>query len=401
MNPAAIKKDFPIFSTYPDLVYLDNGATTQKPVAMINALSDYYISKNSNVGRGVYHLADLSESSYENARTTVANFIGAKKENIIFTHGTTHSINQVAFIAAQLLKPGQKIILTVFEHHANILVWQRLATEKNLELVFIEDELVLAYPEELPDSFWDNVGLITLTHVSNVTGQVHPIKKWSQIAKKHNVLISIDGAQGIVAEKINLAEIGCDFYSFSAHKIYGPMGVGVLYISDDTIYNNISPMFLGGAIVEDVEKTKYSLVENFQRFEAGTPNVANVYAFGKTLEYLMEKDWQLLLEYCHNLNNYLIEQLKTVVDLKLLTPKHLPISHLVSFTVKGIHAHDIGTFLSNEGIAVRVGKHCTYPLHTFLNVNSSVRASIGIYNDPDDINYLIEKIKKTQKFFGE
>jgi len=396
-----VKSDFPIFRTYPNLVYLDNGATTQKPQAMLDALNDYYISKNSNIGRGVYQLADLSEKSYEQSRTTVAKFIGTQPENIIFTHGTTDSINQVAFIAGQILQPGQKIVLSIFEHHANILPWQRLAQQNQCEIIFIEDEFLLANPNQLPTSFWDNVGLVALSHVSNVTGQVHPIKLWSELAKKYGALISIDGAQGVTAEVVNLSDIACDFYSFSAHKLYGPMGVGVLYIDSKLVNSEISPLMLGGAIIQEVEKQHYSLLDDFHRFEAGTPNVANVYAFGKTLEYLNSNNWLALLEKCHTLNNYLLNKLEETSDIRLLTPKYLPTSHITSCTVKGIHAHDIGTFLSNEGIAVRVGKHCTYPLHSFLGVNSSVRASIGIYNTYEDIDFFIDKIQKAQQFFGE
>lgn len=397
-----IKQDFPIFNTYPELIYLDNGATTQKPQAMIDGLSDYYSNKNSNIGRSVYNLAAISEDAYESSRNIIAKFVGAKNNNIVFTKGCTESINQVAYIASQLLKPKQKIIISIWEHHANILPWQRLAKEKDLELVIIEDEKILAFPELLDSTFWDNVGLIALSHVSNVTGQIHPIKNWCKIAKAHNILTCIDGAQGITSEIIDLKDIDCDFYAFSAHKLYGPMGIGVLYIDDNIINNpSIEPMFLGGAIIEDVTKYDYTLLADAHRFETGTPNVADVYAFAKTLEYLIDNKWVLLLEANHLLNNYLLNQLKKIPNIFIIEPQFLPISHMVSFKVNNIHAHDIGTFLSTHNIAVRVGKHCTHPLHTFLNINSSIRVSIGIYNSQADIDFFIDKIKEALLFFGD
>jgi cysteine desulfurase/selenocysteine lyase len=394
------KKDFPIFTTYPELIYLDNGATTQKPQAMINALQDYYVTKNSNIGRSVYKLAELSENAYEESRKKIANFVGANKKNIIFTSGCTDALNQVAYLAGQILKPKQKIILSIFEHHANILPWQRLAKEKNLELVFIDNQNYLANPETIPIEFWDNVGLVALTHVSNVNGQIHPIEKWVAVSKLNNSLICIDGAQGIVSERINVTTLGCDFYAFSAHKLYGPMGLGILYIHPNMVNKFLEPKNLGGGIIEDVEKDKYILLENATRFEAGTPNVADIYAFGKTLDYLNSNNWDELLLESHKLNEYLLSQLNTLEGISIIQSPNLPISHMVSFVVKGIHAHDMGTFLSNYNIAVRVGKHCTHPLHTFLGINSSVRVSLGIYNTKSDIDFLISKIIEAQTFFG-
>lgn len=396
-----IKNDFPIFKNLPQLVYLDNGATTQKPSVMLEALTNYYSNKNSNIGRSVYHLAEISENAYEDSRKIVANFINCSKKNIVFTKGCTESLNQVAFIAGQLLQPKQKIVLSIFEHHANILPWQRLAKEKDLDLVFLDKEEDLLYPENLPNEFWDNVGLISLTHVSNVTGQIHPIQKWCQLAKSKSIITCIDGAQGIVSELVNIKDVDCDFYAFSAHKIYGPMGVGILYISNDIITKNVTPQLLGGGIVEEVLCNDYTLVDSVTRFEAGTPNVADIYAFGQTLLYLKENDWQLLLKKNHELNEYLIEQLNSIKNCTLYLPHILPLSHLTSFNLKNIHAHDLGTYLSNKNIAVRVGKHCTHPLHEHLKSNSTVRASIGIYNDKNDIDQLIIALKEAQQFFGE
>lgn len=396
-----IKNDFPIFNTYPELIYLDNGATTQKPQVMIDALTNYYVQKNSNIGRSVYKLAEVSEITYENSRKKIAQFVGANKKNIIFTKGATESLNQAAYISSQLLKSGQKILLSMYEHHANILPWQRIAKEKNLELIFIDDEEILLHPENISDSLWDNVGLIALTHVSNVTGQIHAIKKWCKIAREKNIITCIDGSQGVVSEVVNLSEIDCDFYAFSAHKLYGPMGLGVLYINQQIVNKKVIPFLLGGGIIEEVVKEGYTLLDGAYRFEAGTPNVADVYAFAETLDYLKSKNWEALLKTSHDLTQYLIKELDNITEIEIIKPTLLPVSHMVSFVVKNIHAHDLGTYLSNYNIAVRVGKHCAHPLHEFLDINSSVRASVGIYNNKSDINQFILYLKQAIKFFGE
>ena len=394
-----IKSDFPIFNKHSNLIYLDNGATTHKPKVLIEAISDYYSNKNSNVGRGVYELADISEQAMTEGRETIASFIGTKSKNIVFTSGCTDSINQVSFLAEQLLKPNQKIILSIFEHHANILPWQRLAKKLKLEIIFISDEFTLSNPESLPDNFWNNVGLISLTHVSNVTGQIHPIKKWCDIAKSHNIITSIDGAQGISSQLVNVVDLNCDFYSFSAHKVYGPMGLGILYLSDNILKNIFDPLKLGGGIVEEVSNIDYSLIEGNLKFEAGTPNVADIYAFSEVIKYLIDNNWELLLNKTKLLHEYLFLKLNTIIDIEIIKPTLLPFTHIVSFKIKGIHPHDIGTFLSENNIAIRVGKHCTHPLHKHLNLNSSARISLAIYNTKEDIDLLIISLLKCIKFF--
>lgn len=396
-----IKDDFPLFKTYPNLIYLDNGATTQKPQVMIDALVDYYSTKNSNIGRGFYKLAETSEDAYIQARKTIAQFVNTLPNNIVFTKGTTESINQVVYIVGQIIKPQQKIILSVFEHHANILCWQRLAKEKNLDIIFIEEEKFLNNPNLLPIEFWNNVAVIALSHVSNVTGQVLPISIWGKLAQEKHIIFSLDGAQGIVSEIIDLNKNYCDFYSFSGHKLYGPMGTGVLYLNNNILDKIIEPQILGGGIIDNVQQCGYELIENSLKFEAGTPNVADIYALAKSIEYLQFNNWKLLLKDCHNLNNYLINELKKLSYIYIIEPQYLKTSHITSFVVNNIHAHDIGTFLANKNIAVRVGKHCTYPLHCFLKIKSSVRVSLGIYNTKNDVDVLIIALKEAQLFFKE
>lgn len=401
MRPEDLKENFPIFSNQ-ELIYLDNGATTQKPKVMIDAIQNYYSTINSNVGRGVYQIAELSSNAFEKTRSTVSHFIHAKAKNITFSSGCTASLNQAAYIIGQYIKPKQKIVLSILEHHANILPWQRLAKKHDLELIFIKDFKLLAYPELIEDSFFDNVAVLALTHVSNVTGQILPIKKWCDIANKHNIISVIDGAQGIVTELVNVQDLNCDFYAFSAHKLYGPMGVGVLYMKDRFLQKE--PLILGGGIIEDVLENEYLLLDGNTRFEAGTPNVADVVAFQSSIHYLVSHHWEDLLQSMHQLGNYLYEQLSAIENINIVNNSYrlfVPHGHIISFSIPNVHAHDVGTFLSNYNIAVRVGKHCTHPLHEALSTNSTVRVSLGIYNTKEDIDYFITKIKACIEYFKE
>lgn len=395
-----IKDDFPIFDNS-SLVYLDNGATTHKPNMVIDAISYYYKNINSNIGRGVYKLAEKSTDAYEQTRIKMAKFINSPSKNIVYTAGTTMSLNLVANIIKQHIKPKGKIVLSVLEHHANILPWQRLAKELDLEIIYLSDNNILANPFLLEDSFWKDVKILSLTHTSNVTGQILPIKEWCYTAKKHNVITVIDGAQGISSEIVNVQDIECDFYAFSAHKLYAPMGVGILYIANKFL--DSEPFILGGGIIEDVVEKDYFLLEGNHRFEAGTPNVADIYACSTALDYLESQNWSSLILHMKKLEMNLYDKLKSDSRIQILNDEsrtYFKHSHIISFNLKNIHAHDVGTFFSEENIAVRVGKHCTHPLHQFLKVNSSVRASFGIYNTEEDINKLIDTINRCFKFFG-
>lgn len=222
-----LKHEFPIFKNYPDLVFVDNGATSQKPSILVESLKEYYDFYNSNIGRGVYDLAEKSQNAYDTAKNDIAKFIGASSDNLIFTSGATESMNMIAYFVEQLIPSNSKILVSIYEHHSNLLIWQRLAKEKNLSLEFIKDDSILLNPELLPVEFFQNVSVIALTHVSNVSGETFPINQWIDLATKHNIVSVIDGAQGVTSDVIDLNILQPDFYSFSAHKIYGPMGLGV------------------------------------------------------------------------------------------------------------------------------------------------------------------------------
>jgi cysteine desulfurase/selenocysteine lyase len=392
-----LKEFFPIFKNYPHLVFVDNASTSQKPFVLIESLKEYYELYNSNVGRGIYELAEKSQKFFEESKKNIANFIGTNSENLIFTSGATESMNMIAYFINQLIPSGSKILISIYEHHSNLLVWQRLAQEKNLILEFIKDNEILLNPEILNSDFFHNVSLLVLTHVSNVNGEIFPISKWINICKKYNIISVIDGSQGITSEIIDLKNIQPDFYSFSAHKIYGPMGLGITYFSKK--YFTLNPYKLGGGIIEDVEEQNFQLSNEINRFEAGTPNIANIYAFSKVLTFLSSLNWEKCISYTHELNEYFYSKLKKLHFVSIVESHNK--GNLTSFNIKGIHPHDVGTFLSTKNIAVRVGKHCAYPLHYHLNLNSSVRVSFAIYNSKEEIDYIIQTITQCYHYFNK
>lgn len=394
-----LKEDFPLFKKNSKLIYLDNAATTQKPYAMLDALNEYYIEFNSNVGRGVYQLAQLSEEAYNKSKKTVAQFLGCSDKNIVYTNGCTESLNLAGYISQQYIQGKKYIVLPISEHHANVLIWQEIANKSNLELYWIDDPELIMEPNKIDSTILKNTAIMALAHVSNVTGEVYPIENWCKVAKDIGAISVIDGAQAVTSLKVNIENIDCDFYALSAHKLYGPMGLGVLYISDK--YLNSNPLKLGGGIIEDVEKKSHTLLDGNNRFEAGTPNVANAYAFGKTIDFLNENNWNDCLKYTHDLGIYLDQELKKIGIEPLSLSNKFSKTHISSFRIPGIHAHDVGTYLAQKNIAVRVGKHCTYPLHMHLMVNSSVRVSIGIYNNKEDIDILINAIKECISYFNK
>lgn len=396
------KEFFPIFANHKNpLIYLDNAATTQKPKIMSEAMAYFYENLNSNIGRSAYKLAYQADQAYEKSRANIANFFNTNKENITFSLGATHSLNMIAHILSKKIPEGSKIVLSIFDHHANILPWQVLAEEKNLQLVYIDDFKQLANPEDIPESFFENVSVVALPHVTNTTGHILPVENWIKLTRKKGIFSVIDGSQAVCSFPLNLSELKADFYVFSAHKLYGPMGLGILYISKDLIKSS-SPLIVGGGIIEDVNKTEFTLIENIRKFEAGTPNIANVYAFSEVLTWLQHMNWQDDLSRIKILNNKIKEQLLQLDYIEpLIIEDFLPTTHIFSFNIKNVHAHDVGTYLDEKGICVRVGKHCAYPLHEHLNINSSIRASWGVYNDEVDLSAFLQGIVNCYNFFKD
>ena len=404
-----LREAFPIFQEYPDLVYLDNGATTHKPEIMLRALTEYYTKLNANVGRGSYNLALLSDKAYLDSKSKIASFFNTSIENTVITSGATESSNIATFIIENKLKLSSnsngKIVTSVLEHHSSFLPLQTLAKNLNFEFVVIDDLEILANPYLLPSNFWQDVKVLGLTHVSNTTGRIIPIENWISIAKQNNVITIVDGSQAVSSKKVDIGNINSDFYYFSAHKMYGPMGLGILFISDE--FKTSNPSKLGGGIVDYVTKNNFTLSEGIQRFEAGTPNVANTYAFASSIDFF--KNVFSLLEEQYSISTYLFEQLKNIetknykvhiLDRKERESSPQSFASLMSFIVlnkspneRGLHSHDIGSYLTEKGICIRFGQHCAHPLHTEYHVSSTVRVSLGIYNTIADVDKFINTLK--------
>lgn len=409
------KEMFPIFNNYPDLIYMDSAATCQKPQHMIDSLSEFYTTYNSNIGRGAYKLADLASEKYHESKFTIANFFNTTSLNIAFTYGATDSLNQAANLIEQdikklpTIKKDGYIIISCAEHHSNILPWMRLAEKNNLKTYLTTiDELL--DPSLIDIKIKEKSIAYICSHVSNVTGEILPIDKWISESKKYNSYSVIDGSQAVGSFRVELSKLNCDFYAFSAHKMYGPMGIGILYISNELLKKNNQPTRLGGGIVDDISTvedslhnknlTTYSLIDNIEKFEAGTPNVANAYAFAQTINWMLSIQWFNCIMFMSSIGKHMNKRLKEHNVKVLEFSTDLNKTHISSFIVPGIHSHDVGTFLAQNNIAVRSGKHCAYPLYDVLDINSSTRASVGLYNTYENVEALIVNIDIAKKFFS-
>ncbi len=405
LNIEEVKKDFPILTRKVEekpLVYLDNAATSQKPQCVIDAMSNFYALHNSNVHRGLHTLSEEATDMFENARETVATFIGAKTNEIIFTSGATESLNLVAYgYVIPRLQKGDVLITTKIEHHSNLVPWQEAVIATGAELRILdfseEGDISLKELEELLD---ENVKFVAVTHSSNVLGNNFPIKEISKLAHQVGAKVIVDGAQAVPHMPVNVQSLDCDFYAFSGHKMLGPMGIGVLW-GKPALLEEMTPMHFGGGMINKVETHKSTWAPVPDRFEGGTPNVAGAIGLSVAVSYLSNLGMSKIRDYEENLISYAMERLKTIPGLFILGTKHASKrGGLVSFVIDGIHAHDIASVLSAEGIAVRSGHHCTMPLHKELKVNSSTRASFYIYNDKADVDSLINGLKKAVKLLG-
>lgn len=398
-----VRADFPILNRKvhgKPLVYLDNAATSQKPAAVIEALSDYYRKYNSNVHRGVHTLAEEATQAYEGARERIAKFIGAKPSEIIFTRGTTESINLAAYSwGEEFLQAGDTVLLTLMEHHSNLVPWQLLAQRKkiNLEFIHVTQEGLLEKPEETIRRVRPK--LLALTHVSNVLGTINPVRELIKFSKTIDPkpYILIDGAQAVPHLPVNVMDLNCDFYAFSSHKMLGPTGVGVLYGREE-ILRRMPPFLGGGEMIKEVYLRESKFKDPPYKFEAGTPNIADVIGLGAAVAYLNEAGMENIRAYGEQLTAYGLEQLGKVKGLKIYGP---PGAYdrcgVISFNVAGIHPHDLATILDEEGIAVRSGNHCAMPLHDRLGVVASARASFALYNTKEEIDLLVEGINSARR----
>jgi len=403
-DPTAIRTDFPLLQTQSHdhpLVYLDNAATSQKPQAVIAALTRYYTNQNANIHRGVYKLSVDATTAYECVREKVANFIGTgQTHEIIFVRGTTEAINLVAASwGGQNIKAGDQIILSELEHHSNIVPWQLLAQRTGAKICVIPitdaGELRLDEYEKLLN---DTTRLVGITHISNALGTINPVKQITALAHKYGAKVLVDGAQSVPHIPVNVKDIDCDFFAFSGHKICGPTGVGVLWARQE-ILEAMPPYQGGGDMISSVtfEQSTWNAVP--YKFEAGTPNIAGVIGLGAAIDYVTGIGMDKIVAYENELLGYALEKISAIKGVRIVGSAKQRAA-VISFVMDGVHPHDIGTILDGQGVAIRTGHHCCQPVMDRLNIPATARASLAFYNNREDVDRLLDAIKKVREIFG-
>ena len=398
------REDFPILKrkiNNNDLIFFDNGATTQKPIQVIDAISDYYKNYNSNIHRSVYTLGDESEKIYEESKHLVKEFINANShEEIIYTSGTTESMNFIARIIEQDVEDGDEIILTYMEHHANLIPWQQLAIRKNLTLRFLDlDELGRININQLKELINDKTKIVSICHASNVLGNINPVYEIGSLLKDKDIYFVVDAAQSVPHMKIDVEKINCDFLAFSAHKMCGPTGIGVLY-GKKNLLEKFDPVEFGGGMIGVVEEKSSTWAILPDKFEAGTPLLAEAAGLGATIKYLDDIGLENIESYTKELTKYLYDELSKISNIKIYgTNKIGDRVSLVSFNLEGVHPHDLTSFLDEKGICIRAGHQCTQPLLGKLGAYSVARASLYFYNTKEEIDFFIQVLKETKEFF--
>ena len=404
MNIREIKKEFPIFNSRiknNDLVYLDSANSSQKPQIVIDRIYDFYTKEFSNVGRSVHYLAVSATNLYENTRVSMQKYINAKDKNeIVFTKGATEAINLVASTFGQkYLKEGDEVLITELEHHSNYVPWHYLRRSKGIKIEFAEanknGEVTL---ESIEKKITSKTKIIAITHLSNVTGAILPIKEISQLAHSKKIPVLVDGCQSAPHLKLDMQNLDCDFYAISCHKMYGPTGLGILYAKKKWL-ENLPPYQGGGGMIKEVKKEGISYGELPNKYEAGTMATAQVVAFDQSIKFLEKIGIENIIKHEKELMDYGQEILRKNNSVKLIgNPKEK--GAVLSFTIEGIHAHDIATILDEDGVAIRAGHHCCQILHEKLGIPATARASFGVYNNKDDIDQLNSSINKCKKIFN-
>ncbi|AUS70218.1 Cysteine desulfurase SufS subfamily [Lactococcus lactis subsp. lactis] len=399
-----IKKDFPVLNQIVNdepLVYLDNAATTQKPLKVLAAIKDYYENDNANVHRGVHTLAERATEKYEAAREKVRQFINAKStKEVLFTRGTTTSINWVAQFAGQILKTGDEIVISIMEHHSNIVPWQEVAKKTGaiLKFVYLKDGQLDM--DDLRKKITNQTKFVSIAHVSNVLGTINPVEEITKIAHEHGAYMVVDGAQSTPHMAIDLQKMDVDFFAFSGHKMMGPTGIGVLYGKEELL-NQFEPVEFGGEMIDFVYESHSTWTELPWKFEAGTPNIAGAIALGAAIDYIQELGIDQIHQHEIELIDYLMPKLQEIEGLKIYGPKdNVKRGGLIAFNIEGLHPHDVATALDMEGVAVRAGHHCAQPLLNYLETPATARASFYLYNTKADCDKLVEALKKTKEFFN-
>lgn len=398
------RKDFPFFSQNPEkgLIYFDNAATTHRPYLVIDAMTHFHATQNANPLRGLYTLSERATKAYEDARSTVADFLGASRpEEIIFTRNTSESLNLVAYTwGMDNIKEGDEIVVSIMEHHSNICPWQMLCKAKGAVLKYMECDQFGNLTETEFEKITPKTKIVSCGHVSNVLGITNPVKKLAEIAHKNGAIMVVDGAQSAPHFKINVQEIGADFYAISGHKFGGPMGIGALYGRYELL-DNMSPFLRGGEMIEYVTREDATWAEVPHKFEAGTVNASGAVGMAAAIRYLNAIGLENIEAHCDRLAAMLMEGMKNIPHINLLgnqdPSKH---SGIVTFTLDGVHPHDIASLLSDENIAIRAGHHCAQPLGKYLGVQSSARASMYLYNTEDEVQIFLDKISKVRSWSG-
>jgi len=397
------RKDFPILKKKVNdkkLVYLDSAASAQKPLSVINSMKRFQEEEYSNVHRGIHYLSNLATDQYESSRRKVKDFINANSEDeIIFTMGATDAINLVAqSLSFDFFKKEDEIILTVMEHHSNIVPWHFLREKCGVNIKWINcDENGIVKVEDFIKAISDKTKLISITQMSNVLGSEIPLKEIIRVAHDKNIRVLVDGCQGIAHLDTDVKDLNCDYYVFSGHKLYGPTGVGVLYGKYDHL-ETMHPWRGGGEMINEVFKDKVTYSKPPAKFEAGTPNIVQAVGLGAAIDYFMEKKKQGLFNYEEEIATYFHNEINKLPKVKVYGKENLK-SPMVSFTINGSHPHDIATIVDKEGVAIRAGQHCTQPLLDFFNLSSTARASIGMYTNKNDIDIFINSLNKAISFF--
>jgi cysteine desulfurase / selenocysteine lyase len=396
-NIQEIRNDFPILSREVNgkpLVYLDNGATTQKPKVVIDTISKYYDNQNSNIHRGVHTLSQEATDLYEQARVKIQKFLNAKHSHeIIFTSGTTGGINTITSSLRKSIKVGDEIIITAMEHHSNIVPWQMLCEDTGAKLKVIpinkKGELIM---EEYKKLISSKTKLVSFTHTSNSLGTINPTDELIQIARKHGALVLVDGAQAVTHGKLDVLEMDCDFFVFSAHKLFGPTGIGILY-GKEKVLNSLPPYQGGGDMIKTVtfEKTTYNELPH--KFEAGTPNIVGGIGLGVAIDYVNSIGFDFIEKQETELLNYATKELLKIEGLQIIGQAKYK-TCVISFVVDGVHPFDLGTIIDKMGVAVRTGHHCTQPIMDFFEIPGTTRASFSFYNTLEEVDVLVKALNR-------
>ncbi len=397
MNIVDIKSKFPVFKKNSDLVFLDTAASALKVDQMINATNDCYSYEYANIHRGNYDLSSKLTKRFEDSRNKIASYLNVPSKNIIFVKSATEGINLVASsLSSIFFNDGDEIILSYLEHHANIIPWHLCSKKINVVPLNISQNGEILY-DDIKEKINSKTKLISLTHMSNVTGSITNFDKVKEFLKKNDIPLLIDGCQYAPHKKVDIKKLDPDFYVFSAHKIYGPSGLGILYMKDKWI-ERFPPYQGGGQMIHDVDINKSSYAEGYEKFEAGTPPISQVIGFSSAIDFMNEIDPDQIFEHEMGIHNYAIEKLNGFNDIQIYGPNKNK-GAIISFNINNVHNSDVGAILDKKNIAIRTGHHCCQPLMKFYNIKGTSRASFGIYNSYDDVDYFIESIDEIIKLF--